>query len=308
MKSASHHAMGHLLYEALSEQGIQLDRELFVLGNLLPDYLPELILNPHFTLKCQREIHIFTEALAGQPVTRGEQLPPEYALRLGILCHYLTDYFTFAHTPEFRLGLKEHRAYEQRLDDYFRDHYTVDDCTLQNHTFARLRKRARRSQGSLPHEARLSRRGLHARAGCALCVYRLPRLHDAAHRNLRSTRGARARAKALCPVRRRKICLPGRGLPQAHHPAQSLVPHSRLRVTLLSPLARKRRYYRTVLQKPQGGLFILHAPRLPQSATLRVYNMHITAYYSALLRIKHDFYQINPHFLKIVLDYLCYFY
>ena len=136
MKSASHHAMGHLLYETLTAQGIQLDRELFVLGNLLPDYLPELILNPHFTLKCQREIHIFTEALAGQPVERGKTLPPEYALRLGILCHYLTDYFTFAHTPEFRLGLKEHGAYEQGLDDYFRDHYTAEASALAGHDFA----------------------------------------------------------------------------------------------------------------------------------------------------------------------------
>lgn len=136
MKSASHHAMGHLLYEALTAQGVQLDRELFVLGNMLPDYLPELILNPHFTLKCQREIHIFTEALAGQPVTKGEALPPEYTLRLGILCHYLTDYFTFAHTPEFRLGLKEHGAYELRLNAYFRDHYTMEESALKSHTFA----------------------------------------------------------------------------------------------------------------------------------------------------------------------------
>ncbi len=126
MKSASHHAMGHLLYEALTNEGYQLDRELFVLGNLLPDYLPEMVLTPHFTLKCQREIHIFSEALAGQPVQKGEQLPPEYALRLGILCHYLTDYFTYTHTPEFRLGLKEHAAYELRLDEYFRDHYTIE--------------------------------------------------------------------------------------------------------------------------------------------------------------------------------------
>jgi len=136
MKSASHHAMGHLLYEALTTQGIKLDRELFVLGNMLPDYMPELILNPHFTLKCQREIHIFTEALAGQPVAAGEQLPPEYALRLGILCHYLTDYFTFAHTPEFRLGLKQHGAYEQQLNDYFRNHYTMEESALGSHTFA----------------------------------------------------------------------------------------------------------------------------------------------------------------------------
>ena len=137
MKSASHHAMGHLLYEALTSQGIKLDQELFVMGNLLPDYMPELILNPHFTLKCQREIHIFTEALAGQPITAGEQLPPEYALRLGILCHYLTDYFTFAHTPEFRLGLREHGAYEKQLDDYFRAHYTQEECTLPSYDFAR---------------------------------------------------------------------------------------------------------------------------------------------------------------------------
>ena len=137
MKSASHHAMGHLLYEALTSQGVLLDQELFVLGNMLPDYLPELILNPHFTLKCQREIHIFTEALAGQPVSRGESLPPEYALRLGILCHYLTDYFTFAHTPEFRLGLKEHGSYEQRLNDYFRAHYTQEESTLESFDFDR---------------------------------------------------------------------------------------------------------------------------------------------------------------------------
>jgi hypothetical protein len=127
--------MGHLLYEALTAQGVKLDRELFVLGNLLPDYMPELILNPHFTLKCQREIHIFTEALAGQPVVRGEQLPPEYTLRLGILCHYLTDYFTFAHTPGFSLGLKEHGAYELRLNDYFRTHYTQEESTLQSFNF-----------------------------------------------------------------------------------------------------------------------------------------------------------------------------
>ena len=130
MKSASHHAMGHLLYESLTQQGYKLDREIFVLGNLLPDYMPELILNPHFTLKCQREIHVFTEALAGQPIEKDELLPPEYALRLGILCHYLTDYFTFAHTPEFRMGLKQHAAYEQQLDDYFRDHYTAEESTL----------------------------------------------------------------------------------------------------------------------------------------------------------------------------------
>ena len=193
MKSASHHAMGHLLYEALTAQGFQLDREIFVLGNLLPDYLPELILNPHFTLKCQREIYIFTEALAGQPVTRGEQLPPEYTLRLGILCHYLTDYFTFAHTPEFRLGLKQHGAYEQQLNDYFRAHYTQEESTLDGFTFTNaasardvvkeiyLLKRDYRTQGCT-----LSRDVQHAFTACLGAMTQLIAVSEAREEHMRA--------------------------------------------------------------------------------------------------------------------------
>lgn len=130
MKSASHHAMGHLLHRALEEAGIRLDKEMFVLGNLLPDYLPELILSPHFTAKCQREINVFTGALAAQHVDRDGEIPAEYALRLGILCHYITDYFCFAHCREFGKTLAKHAVYEQELDDYFRRHYHTEECLL----------------------------------------------------------------------------------------------------------------------------------------------------------------------------------
>lgn len=130
MKSASHHAMGHLLHQTLEEAGIHLDKEMFVLGNLLPDYLPELILAPHFTAKCQREINVFTGVLAAQHVDRTGEIPAEYALRLGILCHYITDYFCFAHNREFKQTLAKHAAYEQELNDYFRTHYAKEECLL----------------------------------------------------------------------------------------------------------------------------------------------------------------------------------
>ena len=130
MKSASHQAMGYLLQETLEKEGIKLDCELFVLGNLLPDYLPELILSPHFTNKCQREIRLFTATLASSRAAGDAELPPEYSLRLGILCHYMTDYFTFAHSREFPQNLSRHSAYEQGLDDFFRAHYSADECLL----------------------------------------------------------------------------------------------------------------------------------------------------------------------------------
>jgi len=136
MKSASHHAMGHLLHQTLEASGIRLDKEMFVLGNLLPDYLPELILSPHFTAKCQREINVFTGVLAAQHVDRAGEIPAEYALRLGILCHYITDYFCFAHNREFGKTLSKHAIYELELDDFFRSHYSADECMLAEVPFA----------------------------------------------------------------------------------------------------------------------------------------------------------------------------
>ena len=82
MKSASHHAMGHLLYEALTAQGIQLDREIFVLGNLLPvytDMLRRLVANgaewvqvdePCLVLDLsilKRNLKLMTDAMARHP-------------------------------------------------------------------------------------------------------------------------------------------------------------------------------------------------------------------------------------------------
>jgi hypothetical protein len=122
--------MGHLLHQTLAETGVHLEKEIFVLGNLLPDYLPELILAPHFAAKCQREINVFTGVLAAQRIDRAGEIPAEYALRLGILCHYITDYFCFAHCREFGRTLAKHASYEQKLDDYFRSHYSADECLL----------------------------------------------------------------------------------------------------------------------------------------------------------------------------------
>jgi hypothetical protein len=164
MKSASHHAMGYLLYQALERRGITLDREMFVLGNLLPDYLPELILSPHFTMKCQREINVFTGVLAAEHLGDPTQIPAQYSLRLGILCHYVTDYFCFAHSREFKQNIVRHAAYEQALDDYFRAHYTERESTLPG----------------------LERIDAHSARECAQGIFRIKRQYKNARRDYAS--------------------------------------------------------------------------------------------------------------------------
>ncbi|MEZ4509388.1 MAG: hypothetical protein R2881_07100 [Eubacteriales bacterium] len=238
MKSASHHAMGHLLYEALTAQGVKLDRELFVLGNMLPDYLPELILNPHFTLKCQREIHIFTEALAGQPVTRGEQLPPEYTLRPRHplpLPDGLLHLCAFAGVPS---RTEEHGAYESRLNDYFREHYTIEESTLSAFRFTSCEvardvvkeiyrmKRDYRTEGCT-----LARDVKHAFSACLGSMSELIAISEGAE--------TRPRKTAHLLFHRRTLRLQGRDLPQTHHPAKSVVSGCRLRLTFCSFLWRE---------------------------------------------------------------------
>lgn len=136
MKKPSHYAMGHLLHQALEQEGFRLERDLFVLGNLLPDYMPEIILLPHFSKRCRREIDLFSEVLAAQSIPAGEAIPPEYSFRLGILCHYITDYFCYPHCDEFGHNLKKHASYEQQLDAYFSKHYSIAECKLVNCSLA----------------------------------------------------------------------------------------------------------------------------------------------------------------------------
>ena len=127
-----------------TEQGIQLDRELFVLGNLLPDYMPELILNPHFTLKCPaRDPYLHRSPRGATDYQRGAAPAGSTRCVSASSATTLTDYFTFAHTPEFRLGLKQHGAYEQQLNDYFREHYTIEQSTPGQPSIRQLWQRAR---------------------------------------------------------------------------------------------------------------------------------------------------------------------
>lgn len=120
MKATSHFAMAHLLFAALQNRGIFLNRVAFVYGNIAPDYKPAMWVSPHFGKVCSRANSEILSELSELPVSGSGRVGAEYSRQLGYMCHFLCDYFCFAHNEDFSGGLKQHVAYENELDAYLR--------------------------------------------------------------------------------------------------------------------------------------------------------------------------------------------
>ncbi len=116
MKATSHFAIAHLLYAALQKRGVYLNRVAFVYGNISPDQTPAMWFAPHFGKVCSRRTAEALSILAQQPLSSSGRVGPEYSKSLGELCHYLCDYFCFAHNTDFSGNLRQHMAYENALD------------------------------------------------------------------------------------------------------------------------------------------------------------------------------------------------
>lgn len=98
-------------------------RELFLLGNVLPDFLPFTYLHgfrqtghlvghslPHSSKKINRNLN--------KRLSVGLRSAKD-AFRLGVLLHYLADSFTYPHTEQFSGGRRLHNRYEFEMRKVF---------------------------------------------------------------------------------------------------------------------------------------------------------------------------------------------
>jgi len=120
MKATSHFAMAHLIYASLQKRGIYLNRIAFVYGNIAPDQTPAMWVSPHFGKVCSRTTSEILTELSQAPVCSTGCVGAEYSKQLGYMCHFLCDYFCFAHNDDFSGGIKQHVTYENELDTFLR--------------------------------------------------------------------------------------------------------------------------------------------------------------------------------------------
>lgn len=110
MNCFSHVTMGRYLSQYFSEHfGVKLDKRSFVLWNVLPDLAPSLLKLSHF----KKDIYDLVMERAELLEKHGEEMNPrEFGKQMGILCHFMADFFCYAHAEYFAGSKIGHFKYE----------------------------------------------------------------------------------------------------------------------------------------------------------------------------------------------------
>lgn len=118
MLLTTHLKMALLIYENLDNDcKALLDLHAFRMGNIKPDFTKKLKSCPHTFEGSYEKITALIELLKNY----SEINPYEFSEVLGIINHFISDYFCMPHNPKLRgIGLIKHMLYEKRLANIYR--------------------------------------------------------------------------------------------------------------------------------------------------------------------------------------------
>jgi len=106
MRLEIHHKIGKNVCAELKELGCQIHEKLFLAGNLFPDLI-------HSYLWCRHEYQHSREYIR-KKLQFLKKRPRLFSFHLGVLTHYICDYFCYPHSSGYNKGLIRHIIYEIR--------------------------------------------------------------------------------------------------------------------------------------------------------------------------------------------------
>ena len=121
MRKKSHIALAGFLVREMDDANMQKHWKAFYFGSILPDLTPKMITDPHefdsSYLELKRRIAKLLSEAREHACKEGTLF-----CRLGVVMHYLADYFTFPHNKIYPGNLKDHCAYEEKLKISLREY------------------------------------------------------------------------------------------------------------------------------------------------------------------------------------------
>lgn len=118
MLTGTHVKFANYIYRILKKQyGIRLNKKNLIYGSIKPDFVKNKV--PHYIDKSIDFIYEEIERLISDSNNIGVK---EFSRRLGMIMHYISDYFCRAHnTKYYRKNLIPHLKYEKRLAKIMKD-------------------------------------------------------------------------------------------------------------------------------------------------------------------------------------------
>jgi hypothetical protein len=127
MNTRTHAYLGEVLYPVIRETwGIDLSRKRFIAGSIKPDVCTLFVTHPHFWRHSRSYALKKIKKLSGKILAPGKK-HKKFSENLGILLHYIADFFTAVHNLRPN-PLGEHFAYEELLDREFKKYVTLESA------------------------------------------------------------------------------------------------------------------------------------------------------------------------------------
>ena len=106
MRLDIHHKIGKTICSEFKESECHINEKWFLLGNLFPDLIQSYIWRRHDYQHSREYIR--------KKLTILKKRPRLFSFHLGILTHYICDYFCYPHCNYYDKGLVQHILYEIR--------------------------------------------------------------------------------------------------------------------------------------------------------------------------------------------------
>lgn len=114
MRKKSHISVAKGIIDGLELDSTITHRISFYIGSIWPDCMPSFVTRRHCI---DDTFHILQKRMTRfiKSYNNNPNLGRAKTLRMGILTHYVADYFTFPHNTNYNGNLKEHCIYERDL-------------------------------------------------------------------------------------------------------------------------------------------------------------------------------------------------
>jgi hypothetical protein len=106
MRLEIHYRIAKKISAEMKNRGVNLHEKSFLFGNFFPDLI-------HSYFWCKHEYHASRDFLK-KKIERLKKQPIFFSFRLGVLTHYISDYFCYPHSSVYNGGMFQHIMYEAR--------------------------------------------------------------------------------------------------------------------------------------------------------------------------------------------------
>ncbi|CUH92234.1 zinc dependent phospholipase C family protein [Herbinix luporum] len=126
MRKKSHISLAKFLVNNMKEHKVIKYKKAFYLGSILPDLIPSFLTKRHtFEETFDILINEIKSITINYDVSKG--VSRYFARHLGVITHYLADYFTLPHNSTYTGTITDHVYYEKELKYQLREYIEIED-------------------------------------------------------------------------------------------------------------------------------------------------------------------------------------